>query len=318
MRTHHRAARVLPCAQIFPINYLQVFKTWLGVGGACREALQVALLRQYLDYSDASRKRIGHTGFIQALLRDTVEIVDNGYMRTFDAAGSLGMILCLCLWSAREVPAILPLMMLLPIFMLIRLASVEHTGPRCGCRGADQTPAQYTLMRHCDGLTASLCPSCAAARGAAIKLRLKYFKAQGHMLSHADDVIDNLSLVRDYQRRPIMAKRMTSLVDDVNYFSNAVQAYTIQSKLIVPASAMIMYWLVMAASPAVMAYGGVSAGRLLAALNAMQTMGKESEKLFDALINIQLSVSALLRVAHCMKYAHSPRRRIRRLCARLA
>ena len=30
----------------------------------------------------------------------------------------------------------------------------------------------------------------------AIKLRLKYFKAQGQMLAHADDVIANLALVR--------------------------------------------------------------------------------------------------------------------------
>ena len=51
----------------------------------------------------------------------------------------------------------------------------------------------------------------------------RYFKAQGHMLAHADDVIANLSLVRDYQRRPVMAKRMSGLVDDVNYFANAVR-----------------------------------------------------------------------------------------------
>lgn len=110
--------------------------------------------------------------------------------------------------------------------------------------------------------------------GLQIKLRLKYFKAQGHMLAHADDVIANLSLVRDYQRRPVMAKRMSSLVDDVNYFANAVTAHTVHSKLVVPATSMFMYWLVMAVSPLVMLWSGTSAGVLLAALNAMQTMGK--------------------------------------------
>lgn len=121
-----------PCvgAQVFPVNFLQVFKSWLGVGGAARKTLQVALLRQYLDYSDASRKRIGHTGFIQALLRDTVEVVDNGYMRVFDAISSAGMILCLLIWSVREVPAILPLMLFMPLFMLLRLYYVERTAVR--------------------------------------------------------------------------------------------------------------------------------------------------------------------------------------------
>ena len=67
---------LLHALPIFPINYLQVLKCWFGVGGAARKVLQVSLLKQYLDYSDASRKRIGHTGFIQALLRDTVETVE--------------------------------------------------------------------------------------------------------------------------------------------------------------------------------------------------------------------------------------------------
>ena len=90
---------------------------------------QVALLRQYLDYSEASRKRIGHTGFIQALLRDTVEVVDNGYMRVFDAVGSLGMILCLVIWSSHEVPAILPLMLVMPLSMVLRLYAPTRNLP---------------------------------------------------------------------------------------------------------------------------------------------------------------------------------------------
>ena len=49
----------------------------------------------------------------------------------------------------------------------------------------------------------------------AVTLRLKYFKAQSNMLAHAEDVINNLALVRDYQRRPVMARRMQTLVEEV-------------------------------------------------------------------------------------------------------
>ena len=38
----------------------------LGVGGAARAQIQVNLLRKYLNYTDASRKRVGLAGFIEA------------------------------------------------------------------------------------------------------------------------------------------------------------------------------------------------------------------------------------------------------------
>jgi ABC-type multidrug transport system fused ATPase/permease subunit len=219
------------------------------------------LLRQYIDFSDASRKRLGSTGFTQALLRDTVELVDNGFIKSFDVAASAGRAVCLLLWSANSFPALLPLMLMLPCVMLIRLVLVERT---------------------------------------AVRLRLKYFKAQGHMLDHADDVISNLSLVRDFQRRPIMARRMQSLVDDVNYFFNAVAAHTARSQQVIPAVSTCMYGLVMALAPLMIHWGGISTGVLLAALTAMTEMGKLSENLFSALIQMQLAVSALLKVSMYM------------------
>ena len=90
---------VLHAAPIFLISKLQVAKSWFGVGGAARKMLQVALLRQYTDYTDTSRKRIGHTGFIQAILRDCPEVVDNGYMKLLEVARSAGMILTLIVFD---------------------------------------------------------------------------------------------------------------------------------------------------------------------------------------------------------------------------
>ena len=252
---------VMHAAPIFLINHLQVAKNWFGVGGAARKALQVSLLRQYMDYTDASRKRIGHTGFIQAILRDSTEVVDNGYMKLLDVARSAGMIACLIVWTASRVPASAPVMIIPLAICFYRLYRAERT---------------------------------------ALILRLKYFKAQGNMLALAEDVISNLNLVRDYQRRPIMAKRMQTRVDDVNYFANAVSAHTTAAKVVVPATTMCMVGAMIAFAPWLVGAMGVSAGFFIAVLNALQTIGQEAEDLFSALIHVQLSLSALLKISMYM------------------
>ena len=91
---------------------------------------------------------------MQALLRDCVEVVDNGYLKLVEVARSVGMILAIVVWTGIRVPAGVPLMMMPLFIMAHRLYSVERT---------------------------------------ALTLRLKYFKAQGNMLAHADDVISNFA-----------------------------------------------------------------------------------------------------------------------------
>ena len=118
---------VLHAAPVFPISWLNVRKNWFGIGGAARKTLQVALLRQYLDYTDASRKQLGHTGFIQSILRDSSEVVDNGYMKLLDVAKSTGMIIGVVLWSATRVPASAPVMVIPLVIMIVRLMQVERT-----------------------------------------------------------------------------------------------------------------------------------------------------------------------------------------------
>ena len=142
----------LPC---FPLNMLQEVKCWFGVGGAARKTIQVALLRQYLDYTDASRKRIGHTGFMQAILRDSHEVIDNGYFKILESVRSAAKIVALIMWTGLSIPLGIPLMMAPLVVMACRLRSVERS---------------------------------------ALTLRLKYFKAQANMLDHAHDVISNFSL----------------------------------------------------------------------------------------------------------------------------
>lgn len=56
------------------LNRLRVLVCWFGVGGAARKRLRVNLLRRFMSYTEASRRRTGVAGCIEVLYRDAVEV----------------------------------------------------------------------------------------------------------------------------------------------------------------------------------------------------------------------------------------------------
>ena len=134
----------------------------------------------------------------------------------------------------------------------------------------------------------------------ATTLRLKMFRAQNRMLAHADDVSKNYLLIRDYQRRPEMSARMSRLVDDVNYFQNAVTSHKTTQQLAVPLFSVCTAAALMCFAPWIADEFQMSAGVFLAVLTATQSMGTEAEQLFSALLQTQLSISALLKIYSVM------------------
>lgn len=270
-------AHALP---VFLLKHLKELKAWFGVGGAARKSLQVDMMRKFLNFTEASRDRIGAAGFTEALIRDAVEVVDNGYMQLIALVASLGKIACILFFTSFRAPLALPLQLALPLFALWRMASREAT---------------------------------------ATVLRLKYFRAQNRMLDHANDVTRNYATVRDSNLKPAMANRLDRIVADVNYFLNAIAAHTSRSMLALPLLTACTVGAMMACTPYVTlpealiaeeattgAEAAISpvgwrafhmtAGTFLATLNATTQMGTEVEAFFDALNQIQLSLSALLRV----------------------
>ena len=110
---------------MFPTYLLQERKCWFGVGGAARKTLQVDILRKYLQFTEASRKRVGPAGFIEALYRDSVEVVDHGYMEMLSGVRAFGKILAIVIFSLYHAPYGVPLQLLLPFFMWRRMVSQE-------------------------------------------------------------------------------------------------------------------------------------------------------------------------------------------------
>ena len=244
---------------MLPINHLQERKCWYGVGGAARKTLQVDILRKFLQFTEASRKRVGAAGFIEALYRDSVEVVDRGYMKLVESCKALGKILVILIFTA-----------------------FHSISPTC----TDAIACVVYLMY--------------GQRKVATNLRLKVFRAQNRMLAHAEDVSKNFLLIRDYQRRPEMSSRMQRLVDDVNYFSNAVWAHTTRSQLIVPLLSVYTVGGLMGGAPWIIDKFDMTAGVFLAVLQATTQMGHEVEVLFSALLQVQLSISALLKIYSVM------------------
>ena len=132
-------------------------------------SLQVALLRQYLDYTEASRKRVGRIGFIQAVLRDTTEVIDHGYMQLLDVARSSGMIIILVVWTATRTLWSVP-MMLVPLgIMGARLVSSERTALtlrlKCTAKAAPPKPLPSAAAAKAAKAAASAAAAAAASAG---------------------------------------------------------------------------------------------------------------------------------------------------------
>ncbi len=243
---------------IFVINTLRLSKCWLGVGGAARKLLQVNLLRKYVNLTTKARTQVGRAGFIEALSRYSYEVVDHGYMRLFDCAKSLGKIIILLVWALSVSPVTLPVMLLLPSVLVVRIYTQEKTST---------------------------------------ELRLKWFKVQDLVIAHADDMTRNFELIRDYQRRPLQAKRLERVVKEANFFSNAVWEFDTRSALMAPTLATLFAGVLVIISPYIVGAGGyLTLGEVLAALQAVTSMGDECELLFQFLVQIQHAISALLRI----------------------
>jgi len=264
---HLEAAVLLGSLHFFPLlvlNALDLRECWYGVGGAARKDLQVNLLRKYLNYTEAARLRVGTSGFVEAINRHAVEVVDRGFMQLFSVASHAGKLLLLLLWALSTSALVFPPLIFVLVVMVLRMRARERS---------------------------------------ATLLRLKSFKTYDMLMMHAENVTSNFGLVRDYARRTAEALRMDALITDVNYFGNAVHAHSIAATQMVSVISTFFVAALMATSPWLVgdgSHGRLTIGTFLASLSAVKSMGSEAEALFDSIMRIQLSVSSLLKITFYM------------------
>ena len=139
-----------------------------------------------------------------------MEVVDNGYSTLLDAVRSTFKIVIIALWASFQSGWFAPLFIVLPVVMLIRMQ---------------------------------------LSWGTSTVIRLKLFKMQNNMVAHAEECIRNYSLIRDYSRRPLMAIRLQSIVDDVNYFTNASWQHRLRNQLLLPVLSSLLVAILMATAP---------------------------------------------------------------------
>ena len=261
------------------LNRLRVLVCWFGVGGAARKRLRVNLLRRFMSYTEASRRRTGVAGCIEVLYRDAVEVraalarpnkehahLQHSLFTTSFCRPSLVCPQYACPCGAQVVDNGYSKM----------VDSTRSAGKMCVIllwaygRAAVLTPILviipiYMLWR------------AKQAERASTTLRLKYFKALHQMIGFAEDVARHQALVRDYALVQGMARTFAVINDDVNYFANAVWHHTTENKLSQPALASILLGVMMAISPMVMESFALTTGVYIAGLQAMQSMGVEGE-----------------------------------------
>ena len=238
-------------------KHLKEQAAWLGIGGAARKELQVEVLRKYLQMTPRSRERVGASGFIAALTRDTMEVVDNGFMQLYALAAAFSKVVVILMYTAVYAPTALPVQLCLPLFMLLRMYWSEAV---------------------------------------ATVLRLKYFKALNTKLELASEVSSKYALVRDARLKIVMARTLIEEITTINYLKNAVAAHTTRSLQALPVISACMVGGMMAAAPYVMDNLHMTAGTFLATLAATTQMGVQVQVFFDALGQMQLSIASLLEV----------------------
>ena len=136
--------------------------------------------------------------------------VDHGYSKLVSSAQSMGKMILLLLWASKTHAILVPVFILIPLFMYVRVRTAERT---------------------------------------ATTLRLKYFKSQHQMVTFAEDIARNMELVRDHHQQPAMSRRFATIINDVNYFFNAVWSHTTQEKGILPMITATLTGLMMLSAP---------------------------------------------------------------------
>ena len=70
--------------------------------------------------------RVGTHGFVEAINRHAVEVVDNGFMQLFSAAAHAGKLLLLLLWALSSSMLVLPPLVIVVVAMLLRMYARER------------------------------------------------------------------------------------------------------------------------------------------------------------------------------------------------
>merc|ERR1719191_2431389 len=87
---------MITIALLVPFIVLHVFdyrKADWKVGGAARKALQTALVRKFLNYSEESRAKLAEGDLVMATTVDVPDLVNKGYMKALILLKALGSLL---------------------------------------------------------------------------------------------------------------------------------------------------------------------------------------------------------------------------------
>ena len=91
-----------------------------------------AVLRTYLFFTDESRHKLGQAGFINAIFRDGEGSVE-GFAHALESLAVCIRIVAVMLCTAFATPYALPLQLLMPIIMFVRLGLREKAGTQLRC-----------------------------------------------------------------------------------------------------------------------------------------------------------------------------------------
>lgn len=249
---------VLPFVALHRMDYLE--PSW-KVGGGSRALLQKALLRKFLNYCESARAELKKGDLVMAMTRDSVNLVQEGYMNSLDMIKSTGELFMILSFLALA-PALLGTEPRISGFVII------------GC--FPLVLISFLLYRQ--------------------KRTTKFVHAkercQDALVGQVDRTVTNYRMIADYNRRPFFVARYEARIKDFNKAA-IFEAQVLKNNNYCPMWLTVLFVAFYTVIGGLQVGKGITLGMYLANLNVIAVTGTAWGDIYRVLLDMQRVFPAL-------------------------
>lgn len=268
---------VVPLALLQTIDLMKIYQK---VGGRCRKALQENLARKFLNYKEESRSKISSGDITMAVMRDTLEVVDNGYMKVLAIFRILGKLVLVLLFVLRHNKAAAIPLFCFPLVMTVFLCFRQSRTVTCNDKMA--------LM-------------------------------ENHLMQMVNNAINNVRLISDFHLRPQVVKHFEECITRFNARKLDYLVMMTNNMYLGPwlTTWTIGVYMVFGTFELKQFGGGVSLGTFLATIHVFKEIGSELQLIYGETMEMLTSVGPLWKLTYFMNLETEVEERMRSTRARL-
>lgn len=251
------------------VHFVDISKIHLNIPYAPRKITQASLLSKFLSYKEEMRTRINVGEITMAMMRDTYEVCDDGYMKMLQVSGILmKLMLTLIFILAENRLALVPLL-LYPLVLGCFLAWRERI---------------------------------------TIEVNEEKAHRQDKLVQVVNDTVANYRIIADFSLRPHTVDNYERVIDEFHQHQRIATTVVTNSMYMAPwlTTLLIGAWIVYGSfqvdtvNAEVASEGSISLGLFLATINVFKEVGAEMSEIYYSFLEIQKSFGPLEKITHYM------------------